>query len=473
MRRVLGLEELLHISDPESEYGLKAVGLAKLKNIVSSQVVGGFPIVVPDAFAVGVSIDLESSEVREAYARMTSNRKHPRIILARSSDPEEEPGRFESHPSLYDPADPEGSFNGWLTAARRVKESGARALIGQVLAGEMVDFNYDQDSGGKPISVQSFGGDLSGFVGNSTSIVMGDEPVIVACLGLPSKIVRGDLDACLLYRENSRNRAVNLRQNYWANQYSLWEQQTIDLIKLEDAENIVSLPYRHPAPMVMHGSTSIPFYYNPATVEHPDLKFRPFELLDLMEYLFNKVESHVEVEGSVGQSKIYLFQHREYEVPPRRFQELTEVSEDRLIFKTKSSFGFNQFRGDFVVAGKLIDVPERTIFLYVGDTHTSDLASFEKYRYLIFGAYRADDLFAGMHTLGQAVQTIVKLEKSGVEAVAIGGSYDKLLSVASQYPQNRVEHIEESVVKYKDVTVECDGMVAQIYFNKTLKEQWE
>ncbi|MEJ2366476.1 MAG: hypothetical protein P8017_17740 [Deltaproteobacteria bacterium] len=103
----------------------------------------------------------------------------------------------------------------------------------------------------------------------------------------------------------------------------------------------------------------------------------------------------------------------------------------------------------------------------MGDTHGSDLARFAKYRKLIFGAYRADDLYAGMHTLGQAVQTIVKLEKIGVEAVAIGGSYDKLLSMASQYPENRVEYIADCVVRYTDVTVECDGMAAQIYFDKT------
>ena len=467
MHRVLGLEELSHIPNPEPEYGLKAAGLARLKSIVSLHAVDGLPIVVPDTFAIGASVDLEDPEVKEAYARMTVNMKRSKIILSRSSDPEEEPGRFESHSSLYDPTDPEGSFNGWLRAAKRVKESGARALIGQVLAGELVDFRYDREPSGRPIAVQSFGGDLSGFVGNSTSIVMGDEPVIVACLGLPSKIVRGDPDVCMLYKEESRDRAVNLHQIYWANQYSICEQKTIDLVRLEDPEKIQTLPYRYPAPMYMHESTAVPFYHNFSNGQRSEFKYNPFDLLDIVKYLSNRVGQHVEIEGSVSRDKICLFQLREFEVPEKKFQGLTEVPEDRLIFQTNRSFGFNQFHGDLVVANRLIDVSERTIFLYVGDTHGSDLARFAKYRKLIFGAYRADDLYAGMHTLGQAVQTIVKLEKIGVEAVAIGGSYDKLLSMASQYPENRVEYIADCVVRYTDVTVECDGMAAQIYFDKT------
>ncbi|MBW3011912.1 hypothetical protein KY311_01900, partial [Candidatus Woesearchaeota archaeon] len=55
------------------------------------------------------------------------------IIMARSSDENEMPGKFESHSALYDPKDFEGSFQRWLEAARKVRESGAGGVIGQML----------------------------------------------------------------------------------------------------------------------------------------------------------------------------------------------------------------------------------------------------------------------------------------------------------------------------------------------------
>jgi len=466
MRKVLAFEELLNISDPESDYGLKAAGMAKLINAVRSFAVGGVAICIPDGFATPTNQKLFSKEVEDAYIRLTASFRVPKIILARSSDPEEEPGAFESYPSLFIPKDPYGSFNRWLTAARKVRMSGARALIGQVLATDLTDFQYDSDTNLSPreITVKSFGGDLTGFVGNSTNIVMGDEPVIVACLGLPSKIVRGDHDVVMMYENGSGKQAVSLQHPYWANQYLDIQQKTIDVIPLEDPGRIKTMRFRCSAPLLMHESTSLPFYHT-LDDKKDRRRFNPFDLLDLVREIKARIGKNIEMEGSVHQNKICLFQLREYEVPQKKNHCLSNVPEERLIFKSSKAFGFNRFHGNLLVSSELIDIPGDAIMLYVGDTYCRNLDSFSKYRQLVFGAHRADDLYAGMHTLGHTVQTIVRLEKKNVASVAIGGSYDKLLADASRYPPSKVEPFLQSSFIYKDVTVECDGTFAQIYFN--------
>lgn len=466
MGNILSFKELLHVSDPETDYGLKAAGLAKLIETTNPYSIGGHDVCIPDGFAIPTTQWLSSRQLEDAYMRLTANLKAPKVILARSSDPQEEPGIFESHPSLFLPRDPHGSFVRWLTAARRVRLSGARALIGQVLAADLTDYPHGSDSSRSPkeISDRSFGGDVTGFVANSINIVMGQEPVIVACLGLPSKIVRGDPDVVMMYEDGEDKHAVSLQHPYWANQYLDIQQKTIDVILLDDPDRIITMDYRCSSPMMMHESTSLPFYYTFGEKREKEA-FDPFDLLDLIREITARIGNNFEIEGLVHQQRIYLFQLREYEIPRKKNHGLCNVPEERLIYRSERAFGFNRFCGNLVVSNELIDIPGDAIMLYVGDTYCRDLERFNKYKQLVFGAHRADDLYAGMHTLGHTVQTIVKLEKISVASVAIGGSYRRLLADVHRYPPAKVEPYRQASHIFKDVTVECDGTVAQIYFN--------
>jgi len=107
----LFLNDLLNINadDIRNDFGLKTSGIVKLKNILSNPDLN-IPkyVKVLDLFS---TFDLESSELKEAYFKLTKDITAPKIILARSSDRDEKPGVFESHPSLYLPNNPETSFN--------------------------------------------------------------------------------------------------------------------------------------------------------------------------------------------------------------------------------------------------------------------------------------------------------------------------------------------------------------------------
>jgi hypothetical protein len=114
MIKVKFLDELLNEKEIVERFGLKTEGLVKLKNILEPPELPtpASYVTIPDFFAVAIdqSAALDSAELRQAYNKLTSGLKDLKIILARSSDPEEEPGKFATASSLYIPGSHEQSY---------------------------------------------------------------------------------------------------------------------------------------------------------------------------------------------------------------------------------------------------------------------------------------------------------------------------------------------------------------------------
>lgn len=256
MSGIVSLDELLNTEDLK-DYGLKAEGLVTLKRFISSLDLSEldirYPVVVPDLFAVPVSAELDDPQLSEKYFALTSEFKEPRIILARSSDPDEQPGLFETHLSFFNPASPESSFHYWLEAAKKVRASGSRALLGQAMVGALEDFphdiNYDELSDYRKmyVTLPSFGGTNSSFVGRSHSVIRGNRPSLVACRGLGTKIARGDRDVVIITSGKNRTDALNLIHNYRSESLAISPQETVDVVSLTHPDRISTLDYHSDA----------------------------------------------------------------------------------------------------------------------------------------------------------------------------------------------------------------------------------
>ncbi|MFC1690943.1 hypothetical protein ACFL0W_02070 [Nanoarchaeota archaeon] len=466
MGKVLNLDQLAQQRDI-AYYGLKAEGLVKLQRMipdVSRESGLNFPILIPDMFAVPVDVPLESSEIREAYFNMTKSFDNFTIVLARSSDPNEMPGIFESHSSLYDPRNPKQSFQNWLTAARKVKKSGARALIGQVLAAdycenvnEFIHRYYENRS-----KIPGFGGDVTGFVGNSTNFIYGNNAEIICSWGLPTKVIRLDKDVCEI-RElpNTYREYILFKENhdYRTSGFARTEQDAVDIITLDNPDIIRTLSYTNHAEYPDKGG-HLPFSSKLMG------KFDPWDIFSLISAIKKRTETEVEIEGLVNydaqtrKPSISIFQLREYELPQKDFTELSEVPEEKRLILDKTALGYKRFQGDLYVSDKEIEVPEDAIFFYNKGYLKKNTISHPK---LIIPYQQIAK--QGMHNYGYLIEIIKDLENRGVKAIAMDKEVYFSLPRVENLPADRIKKIDPRTYIIKNVTVECDGTNAQIYLN--------
>lgn len=479
MNKILTLEDLTTITPSPEEYGLKLEGIAKLVKIVRSITDSPYSISIPQLFGVPTNVSLENKEIRKEYQKLTSKFDVPKIILARSSDQQEKPGKFETHSSLYDPRNPEVSFKNWISAAQKVRESGARALIGQVFAGDLINFPYTYDEKSSDISektIASFGGDQSSFVANSSNYLNGEHPSILACFGAASKLVRGDNDITVLLIRRDTDfswgffEAVNLRHNYrMSSCVKDVDQRTIDVITLEDPTKITTLDYHldKKGIFITEPPISLPFPLGIRYTNQEIDDFRPLYLLALIKIIKDATDKHIEVEGSVSEEGISLFQLREYELPKKQFQGFSKIPEQRVISSyERGSIGFNKFVGDLYISRKQIKVPKNAIFMYLGEEHYSEPEKFKRHPRMIFDTFDSNGHYAGIHSFGHTVQTMVELEKLGVDSIALEDGHKTYMSALGNFADRIKVSDDRSVMIIKDVTVECNGEKAQIYFNK-------
>jgi hypothetical protein len=189
-------------------YGIKIFsGFNLIKSVIILQISNS------DSFSVPAEISLHNTQILTHYESLTKHISQAKIIFARSSDREEMSGKFDTYPSLYDPKDKQKSFENWLEAAKKVRESGSRGILGQFMFGDLDDFMYRQyyDDKGQIITdtIKVFGSSNTSFYGKSQSLLLGTNPSFVMCGGLGSKIARGSKEVCLVqsndyYDKNSR-----------------------------------------------------------------------------------------------------------------------------------------------------------------------------------------------------------------------------------------------------------------------------
>lgn len=476
MTEILGLDKLLQIEDFKN-YGLKVEGLVRLRKFLSKfnprDVDIRYPLVVPDFFAVPVQSELDNPQLRERYLALMQGVQNPRIVLARSSDLKEMPGRFETHPSFFDPANPEQSFQNWLEAAKKVRASGSGALIGQSMIGELEDFEYDVDYNEKNdyrkiyVTSKSFGGSNSSFVGRSSSVIRGPVSSFVACGGIGTKIARGDKDVSMIQQGKYRMDVVNLAHDYSRDSFSAFKQNTIDLVTLAEPNKVTTLQYDDDVQFyTLLNRSGIPFHdYLFQDRENGYWGFHPRDILDLLGVLQEEMKTPVELEGCVNDKGLYLFQLRGYEIPRRNFEGLTKVPEVRRILETeRESIGFDQFRGDLVVSHDFVDCKDEEIFAYTGNVDEDSLPALGKYKQVVFPMILTGGLYEAAHSFGYTSQILVELEKKGVRAVAIAGGLGNLAWKLKD--SDRFQRVSDNTFRVRNVTVECDGNDAQIYYNE-------
>jgi hypothetical protein len=475
MTGVKFLEELLTEENISERFGLKTEGLVKLKKVLEHPEMPKPPsyVKIPNMFAIETGTDWNNTELRQAYNTLTSGFNKLRIIFARSSDPQETPGKFETASSLYIPGNPEQSFKNWINAAKRVRESGARAIIGQPMIGEIRSFpnEFDSDTG-RYKEILVFGSKITSFFMNSSNWIRGDLPVIIAGNGLGSKIARGDMDVCMIERNISKYEVINLNHNYSAESFSHYNPETIDLITLENPNKISTLeimseykPTRKPwgRSWIPFDDYNFMFKYNHSMGREGDT-FSPTELFYTLQCVKWSTDKHVEIEGCADDDGIHLLQLREYETPKKNFHKLTKINPEKKILDIEMwGIGFNQFKGDLFISDKIIDVPKDAIFFYdKGRNNYIDAQNLQKYKQLVI-PYHGHQGEYFEHQLGETIQTMVELEKLGVKSIALHGIEHNIITALKI--KESLYKKENNAIVFHNVTVECDGHEAQIYFN--------
>jgi hypothetical protein len=476
MAKILNQDQLMQ-ERSLVDYGLKVEGLVKLKRFLQdfdlSTLDIRYPVTVPPFFAVPVGSSLENGDLSNAYSWLTNRFHDPRIILARSSDPNEMPGKFETYTSLFDPANPDQSFQNWLKAANRVRASGARALIGQPLAAKLedfrhdIDYDYDNDYKQVDISSTSFGGSNSSFFGRSHSVIRGPHPFFVICGGLASKIARGDNDVSIAQNGKWRMDIIQLNHNYTFQSFAKCNQESVDVVTLENPDQITTLKYHKDAQFFDYvlENAQLPFSgYLFRDDANEYYGFNMHHLFVLIHKLSKQIGKPVEIEGCVNEEGLYLFQLREYEILQKRLESLTDVPEDKQVrkFNERESIGCDQLRGDLILSEDILDYEEGTIFGYLGNIRKAELPDLRKYRQFVFPMARVGGLYEAAHSFGYTAQVLVELEKMGTRAIAIGGLEGLSWNLKDS---DRVTKVNDRTTRIRDVTVECDGVEAQIYFN--------
>jgi len=463
MENIVTLNELARSSESIKRFGMKTEGLVELirKNDGSYIVDPGF----------GISVDYDkgdSPELKSHFEQLTSKLRSPTIVLARSSDPREVPGKFETHSFLYSPDRMKESYNDLIEAIEKVRGSGARAVVGQVAAMEIgdigVDYDYDEDL--DIVYMEAFGADDTGFVYN-TQNRFGKGSVICAAKGLPSKIVRGDRDICMIKAGEDGFSAVNLNHNYHSSSLAKFIQRRIDVISPSNPKEIVDQELVDGVGFMGRLDMSlVPFYSGRGPSAHREIG----ELFSVLGELQTD-EREIEIEGScVGISRLspHLFQLRHYDAPKKRISELSKVSSDRILSGPFDSYVADRITGDlnFVSQdeveksgeGQLIFCNNYKSLMYgLGCAETSKFVNRLKERGVngivipIKGKQGA--LYTGVHEMGLMTQELWLLQKI-IPAIAMDGDH--------------MGELERSIGGgiVPGVTIESDSSIGQIY--KTL-----
>ncbi|MBI2652908.1 hypothetical protein HYX00_05570 [Candidatus Woesearchaeota archaeon] len=118
-----------------SEFGLKTEGLVEL---IRDKPLFDFRYEIPPGFVIGKSVELDIEKLRRSYFGLIPNPNDFCVIMPRSSDEDEEPGKLPTEFVLYDSANPERSFSEFVEAVQRVKENPSKAVVVNLMIGEVV-----------------------------------------------------------------------------------------------------------------------------------------------------------------------------------------------------------------------------------------------------------------------------------------------------------------------------------------------
>ena len=466
---------------------------------------------VDPAFVIPRSLALDDTPaMREAYSRIVSLptvcrskwmlQENPfteysplRIVMARSSDENELPGVFESHPSLYDPSDLEGSFKRWMEAARKVRESGARGVIGQVLVASgrtpsSFIREYDEFDNTKVRLEEGefsddlrFGLDSYSFVSNTGGFYGANQSSITAVIGLPSKIVRGDEDFSLIMDSKLGYTVFHSKNNYLGRSavgIGLGEnfpQETIDVINVNNPGEIETMRF-------IQGLVNPNIDMQLGRFAFPPESMYAWGIMDIMERLRTKTGTHVELEGTWSEWEYFphIIQLRKYCLPESRLEQLTDVDPARIVHEKAQAFGADRFSGDLVYIMDAAKIDEEALREKVRDgciilapygkvPYIHDMGiDFEKLdvKGMVLGIINQRDRYnAGAHTFGLMMCLMTEIQKK-TPVISLGylSQYFNGGSACAKLG-DRIERYDGFTI-IRNVTVESDGNEGQVYLNE-------
>lgn len=462
---VLSLERLTESGSVDvQEQGLKTEGLVDLMRLRNEL---GLDYEVPNGFVVPVSGALPI-EMKKALYDLTSDETDKVMLLARSSSPYEEPGKFTTVPVLFDPQDKQGSYERFLEAYRAVVGEEPKAVIAQKIVGEQTERD------GRNV----FGLTNTSFILQAPSFNP-DQIAISSARGLADRVVGEDPSGVIFIDYDFVNgeivRVVDRPDNFY-------EHHDLTEYRQTDAECFDLSTGKIMTVSLGNRRFSAPDDFGRVRSGFRERFTVPFKGNDEIENLANivlalreKKRKAVEVEGAYVNGKLHLFQLRELEALP--FHEI-ELSEGKYVIGgSDMAMGSGRYTMDLVmfgsgvkrnvvgdsvawqIAGLMEDYKDRPFFAYIDHFHGALLNQLgDNCRIIGTGCFENMQ----SHTVGVARKRIAqgKMDLYLNQCTFNVGYFTKR---GGRAPDK--EYAGGSIQVWKDITVESDGRTARIFFD--------
>lgn len=468
---VLSLEKIVESEVIDiQQYGLKTQGLADLYRLRDEL---HLDFSIPDGFVVPVSGALPI-QIKKALYDLTANDTERVMLLARSSSPNEEPGKFTTVPVFFDPNDRQNSFTRFMEAYKTVVGKEPKAVIGQKIVGNVSEYD------GK----QVFGLNNTSFILQIPSFNP-DQMAISCARGLADRVVGEDGSKVVFidydYVRKKVVRALDKPDRFYKELYGCGHRQT-------DAEcfdlatgNIISLR--------IGGEFDEPMDFGRVRSGSGERFMVPFRdnseidnLAKIVIALKDRRGKPLEVEGAYVNGKLHLFQLRELETLPSHDIQLSEGK--YFVGGTDMVIGSGRYTLDLVwfkdsikrnvsagsvagyIAGLMRDYRERPYFAYIDDYFQGGLINQLGENCRIVGTGFFENIQS--HTVGVVRKRMAQgkmdlyLNQCGLEM----GYFHKR---GERAPDK--EYAGGAIQVWKDITVESDGRVAQIFFEDDNPEE--
>ena len=482
----LMLKDLAKEKGDISEFGLKTEGLVELINRNTGK------YVVDKGFAISENEKVEGNrKVEEISVRLTRGPEEPKLIIARSSDRNESPGKFESHTCLWDPKKPEKYVGELIEAIEKVRDSGAGGVACQVMANTLSrEKFYMMDDERKPQHFQEpcFGGEDTGFVFKSHTYLKKNHSIIYSTRGLTSALVgkiSQQQNVSIIFNGPEGTKCLNLKDSYLHSSQNGVKQDVSEIIRLADPSQILQVTYDYDNYKTwcsrLPGENLLADVCNPLHFDYDEDIFSFFRLLESLK----TGNEEAEIEGcmlSHPLGETHLHQLRKYSIPKERDIIMVELQEPlRGIIGMEDAYVSDRFSGNLVVLQDTegYDISEGDIILPLFITEIGSLETNQKFNYLcgefvkkpcrgmiVPTRYFGDKYHEATHSFGSLIQTLHELQNShpviGINKNDAQRLQSKIRMLEQTFPNN-VERRKYGAV-LRDVCVECDGEQAQIYW---------
>ncbi len=446
--------------DP-TQWGLKTLGLAKL---MSRRNLG---YEVPPGFVIPVA-GAEVEEIIQGVDYLTENQTEDIMLVARSSAPDESPGKYESQPFLWGASDPKLNYARALEAYRFVIGDVPKAVIFQQVVGESLAYKGNATFG---LSNTSFVAQLPSF--------NPDEMAITAARGTAEGVVGSDSSNVFLIDYNfvtgDLARIIDLDEEAFANKELVGKprQKTATFYDLKagslrtvdvplSPSNIRIRRYAHGADPAVNGGIN---------QSKAPKRFLPFHSLSEIHHLGEVVKElgqgkPIELEGAYLCGTLYLFQHRELDEVP--YTHIVFTSGKRIVAEAGTVMGTGRYTLDLLMASISSSVAFHNILNAKGNRRYALMAN----RWVgQFGTEILENL-AVMCDRGPLNPR--SHEASSVRRLIASGDMDLCLGRFREDPfyfNDRVRRPDQvwgsgltQVRMYRGATFESDGKTAQVFF---------